>query len=368
MFLNNKKFIYAFSLFLLGANVFADENHHNIGLSLENGKLKRINASAHAPIGVMGEHMHKKGEWMASYRFQHMSMEDNQIGTTKVSPEFIVTNVANRFSPPATLRVVPTKMTMDMHMFGAMYAPADWLTLMFMGMYMEKSMDHITFQGGSGTTRRGTFTTTSSGIGDTKITGLFRISKNHIHQMCLNAGISLPTGDTDKRDTILTPGGTRNNVVLPYAMQLGSGTFDILPGATYSGKKDKLSWGAQYLGTFRIGDHKGYSLGDIHEITSWLSYQPQPSVSLSTRVAYKNEDKIDGVDGRISLPVQTADPDKYGGDTINLYFGLNLAGQTGLLRDHRLALEAGIPIHQDLNGPQMESDYVVTIGWQYAWH
>ena len=84
--------------------------------------------------------------------------------------------------------------------------------------------------------------------------------------------------------------------------------------------------------------------------------------------ALKNEDKIDGVDGRISLPVQTADPDKYGGDTINLYFGLNLAGQTGLLRDHRLALEAGIPIHQDLNGPQMESDYVVTIGWQYAWH
>ena len=240
MFLDNKKIIYIIIL-LFNINVLADENHSDIGISLNNGKLKPINANGHAPIGVMGEHMHKKGEWMASYRFQHMSMEGNRIGTTEVSPEFIVTNVVNRFSPPATLRVVPTKMTMDMHMFGAMYAPTDWVTLMFMGMYMEKSMDHITFQGGSGTTRLGTFTTTSSGIGDTKITGLFRISKSHTHMMCLNAGISLPTGDTDKRDTILTPTGARNNVVLPYGMQLGSGTLDMLPGITYSGKKDKLS-------------------------------------------------------------------------------------------------------------------------------
>ena len=366
MFLTNKKKFCAI-LLILNINVLADENHSNIGISLNNGKLKPINANGHAPIGVMGEHMHKKGEWMASYRFQHMSMEGNRIGTNEVTPEFIVTNVANRFAPPATLRVVPTKMTMDMHMFGAMYAPSNQLTLMFMTMYMEKSMDHITFQGGSGTTRRGTFTTTSSGIGDTKITGLFRISKSHTHMMCLNAGISLPTGDTDKRDTILTPTGARNNVVLPYGMQLGSGTFDMLPGVTYSAKKDKLSWGAQYLGTFRIGDNKGYSLGDIHEITSWFGYQPQPSISLSTRVAFKNEGKIDGIDERISLPVQTADPDKYGGDTINLYLGMNLAGQTGFLRGHRLALEAGIPIHQDLNGPQMETDYTITVGWQFAW-
>jgi len=368
MFLNNKKFIYAFSLFLLWTNIFADENHHNISLTLENSKLKRINASGHAPIGVMGAHMHHQGKWMSSYRFQHMSMEGNQIGTTKVSPEFIVTNVANRFSPPATLRVVPTKMTMNMHMLGTMYAPSDWLTLMFMGMYMEKSMDHITFQGGSGTTRRGTFTTTSSGMGDTKIAGMFRLSKNNTHKIHLNTGLTLPTGDTNKRDTILTPAGTRSNVILPYSMQLGSGTFDLLPGVTYTGKLDKVSWGGQYMGIFRISDHKGYSLGDIHEVTSWLSYQPQPAISVSARVAYKHEDRIDGIDERISLPVQTADPDKYGGDTVNLYFGLNLAGQTGILQGHRISLEAAIPMHQNLNGPQMESDYVVTIGWQYAWH
>ena len=368
MFLNNKKNICALFLLFFWINVLADENHNNIGLNLENGKLKPINGSGHVPIGGMGEHMHHKEGWMLSYRFQHMNMEGNRIGTTEVSPEFIVSNIVNRFSPPSTLRVVPTKMTMNMHMIGAMYVPSDWLTLMFMGMYMEKSMDHITFQGAAGTTRLGTFTTTSSGIGDIKVSGMFRLSKKNMHKIYINAGISLPTGDTDKRDTILTPAGARSNVVLPYEMQLGSGTFDLLPGVTYTGALKKVSWGAQYMGTFRIGDHKGYSLGDIHEATSRLSYQWEPSLSTSIKLAYKHEGKIDGIDGRISLPVQTADPDKYGGDTVNLYFGLNLAGQTGILQGHRVTLEAAIPIHQDLNGPQMESDYVVTIGWQYSWH
>ena len=31
-------------------------------------------------------------------------------------------------------------MKMDMHMFGAMYAPSDYLTLMVMGSFMNKEM------------------------------------------------------------------------------------------------------------------------------------------------------------------------------------------------------------------------------------
>jgi hypothetical protein len=31
----------------------------------------------HAPISVMGDHYHKKGEFMFSYRFMPMWMEDN---------------------------------------------------------------------------------------------------------------------------------------------------------------------------------------------------------------------------------------------------------------------------------------------------
>jgi len=33
---------------------------------------------------------------------------------------------------------------------------------------------------------------------------------------------------------------------------------------------------------------------------------------------------------------------------------------------HRLALEFIVPVAQNLNGPQLEMDYSVTLGWQLA--
>ena len=193
------------------------------------------NAYSHGPIGVMGDHLHKAGEVMFSYRFMHMDMEGNRIGNRSVSPEEIVTTVPNRFAGPPTLRVVPTEMTMDMHMFGAMYAPSDIVTLMLMGMYIEKEMDHVTFQGMAGTTRLGTFTTKSSGIGDTTATALVRLHDEPGHKLHANIGLSIPTGSITESDDVLTPMGTRPTLRLPYAMQLGSGTFDLKPGLTYSG-------------------------------------------------------------------------------------------------------------------------------------
>ena len=64
--------------------------------------------------------------------------------------------------------------------------------------------------------------------------------------------------------------------------------------------------------------------------------------------------------------MQTADPDNYGGDTVTLYGGVNLMGQRGTLRGHRLAFELGVPVYQKLNGPQMETDWTATLGWQLA--
>ena len=66
----------------------------------------------------------------------------------------------------------------------------------------------------------------------------------------------------------------------------------------------------------------------------------------------------------ISGPVQTADPDFYGGDRADLLLGVNLAGQKGVTCGHRVAAEFGVPFFQQLNGPQMETDYTFTFGWQ----
>ena len=33
--------------------------------------------------------------------------------------------------------------------------------------------------------------------------------------------------------------------------------------------------------------------------------------------------------------------------------------------NHRLALEVSTPLSQNLDGPQLETDWMATIGWQY---
>ena len=76
--------------------------------------------------------------------------------------------------------------------------------------------------------------------------------------------------------------------------------------------------------------------------------------------------RFEGDDAAIRAPVQTADPDNHGGETLELLAGINLAGQTGWQKGHRIAAEIGLPMYRDLNGPQMETDLTFTLGWQKA--
>jgi hypothetical protein len=364
-----------FSALMIGAmltasGAIAHEDDPVVEVNTGTKSAKPIRADAHAPIGIMGDHRHKKGGVMLSYRFMHMDMGGNRIGTSNVSPTTIATTVPNRFfgnpGQPPTLRVVPTSMTMDMHMFGAMYAPSDTVTMMVMLPYIEKSMRHLTFAGGMGTAVLGGFTTKSSGVGDMKISALIGISESARHKLHLNMGVSLPTGSTTKTGRILTPMGGTPTVRLPYAMQLGSGTYDLLPGITYLGNSGNIKWGAQARGVIRLGQNHGYSLGDEAALTTWISYLPSPWISVSGRIEAKTAGKIDGQDPLISGPVQTADPDNYGGQTVTLYAGVNMVAQRGALRGHRFAIEAGLPVYRDLNGPQLETNWTLTAGWQLA--
>jgi hypothetical protein len=60
--------------------------------------------------------------------------------------------------------------------------------------------------------------------------------------------------------------------------------------------------------------------------------------------------------------VPTVDPDLRAGERIDLALGLNWLHASG----HRLALEYQKPIWQDLDGPQLETDGLLTLGWQLA--
>ena len=328
---------------------------------------------SHGPIGVMGDHFHKKGALMFSYRFMSMYMKDNLKGTDKLRPETIVTTIKNRFfgnpGMPPTLRVVPIDMNMNMHMFGMMYAPSDKITLMAMGMLIYNKMDHRTFKGGKGTAQLGTFKTKTSGLGDTRLSAMIRLFQKETTRMHVNLGVSIPTGSVTTRAHILTPMNRRPEVRTPYPMQLGSGSWGFLPGITYAGNKEKLGWGAQLAANIRLNKNdKGYKLGNRLVFSNWLGYRLAPWVSSSIRLTALTQGKIDGIDARIMAPVQTANPDMQGGKRIDVALGLNFIGTKGFLRNQRFAVEFALPVFNDLNGPQLRTQSILTLGWQHAFN
>jgi len=302
---------------------------------------------AHAPIGVMGDHNHKQGEWMTSYRYSSMQMKGNRNGDRDVS----TADVLNNFM------VAPTKMTMEMHMFGLMYGVSDELTLMGMLPYTSISMDHVNRMVVN-------FTTETRGVGDAKLSGIYTLSENGDRKILLNAGISLPTGSIDERDD--TPAGA--NQILPYGMQLGSGTYDLLPGITYTDKQGDWSWGSQASAVLRLGDNdNNYTLGNQYGLSAWGGHKLSNSASVSLRLDGKAWGDIDGTDSRLNpMMVPTARTDLRGGERIDLLVGFNYIQPDGALEGNRLAIEAGMPIYQNLDGPQLETDYRLMVGWQLA--
>ncbi|AFY52946.1 hypothetical protein Riv7116_0342 [Rivularia sp. PCC 7116] len=299
----------------------------------------------HAPIGVMGDHAHKKGEFMASYRYMFMNMDGNRDGTNRISDSEVLQD----------FMVTPVDMTMEMHMFGAMYGVSDNLTVMAMVPFVSKEMEHLTRMG----TR---FTTNSEGIGDIKTTALYTIFDKDKQRIHLNIGASFPTGSINERDD--TPAG--DDQILPYPMQIGSGTFDLLPGITYLGQSGKGSWGAQALTTLRLGKNdNGYRLGNKYQLSGWIARNWTDWLSTSLRLTGKTWGDIDGADDRLNpMMIPTADPDLRNGTQINLGFGVNLYAPEGNLKGSRLAMEFELPILRDLDGPQLETDWQLTLGLQ----
>lgn len=309
----------------------------------------------HAPIGVMGDHTHKPGEWMLSYRYNRMEMQGNRDGTHDVGTAAILTN----------FMVAPLDMTMEMHSFGGMYGLSDRWTVTAMLPYLRKSMNSVNLGGVR-------FRTQSSGIGDARIGGIFTVFNNESKNgkerqgdiLLLNLGLGLPTGATDKRDA--TPASPSQK--LAYGMQLGSGTFDPSLGITYTQKHDRWSWGGQVSAVQHIGmNSEGYRQGSLYSATGWFSRVLSGFASASFRLDGKSWGDIHGRDAALNPAMAPgARPDLRSGTRIDALVGLNLYRPDGVMAGHRFAVEFGLPVYQNLDGPQMKSDWRLTAGWQKA--
>ena len=124
---------------------------------------------SHSPIGVMGDHTHKKGELMFSYRYMRMEMSDLQDASHDISRNDAVSSTGSYKFMNA-----PIKMHTNMHMFGGMYGINNRLTGMVMFPFINKKMQ---VRQRAGDKKR--FTVSTRGLGDVKLTGLYTLKKKY---------------------------------------------------------------------------------------------------------------------------------------------------------------------------------------------
>ncbi|MGD7036852.1 DUF3570 domain-containing protein [Methylotuvimicrobium buryatense] len=370
----------------LVANAELNVNFSDLGRSLtDDHSHHHHNMTEHEPLmpaGLMctGGHMlNQEGDFMVGYVYQYFRETGNMLNRTGKASD--TSMVANGY------RTVPTFHDMHMHMIDLMYAPTDWFNIMVMPMFMDMGMNQRPLTGinppvnvGADHLHGGHET---GGIGDTLMFGMFKLFKHRGHHVNLGIGFSAPTGDTDMK---LNRQHTQDGGFIHYQMQLGSGTWDFLPSLTYLGQYDKLSWGAQASGTVRMQNQNssGYALGNMFQATAWGSYSIFNWLSGSVRGVYTTEGSISGrfnpIAGNCSVNYSNAsepcnnvnptgstldDPRNYGGRFWDVGFGLNVVVPGGEFSGNHLSVEWLQPVHEDVNGFQLERKGSLFASWSY---
>lgn len=283
----------------------------------------------HALLSVMGDHSHSAGEWMLSYRFMAMGMDGLRDGTASISTEAAL----HKYT------AVSLRMDMHMHMFGAMFAPHDSVTLMAMTSYRDNFMKMQGRGHGKSHGRREhsgeSHEMGSRGFGDTKLSALLPLLRLQDAIILLNAEVSIPTSSIEQEG---------KNGILPYAMQLGSGSFELMPGVTFYAPRNNWSFGVQTRAAIPMNENgSGYRRAPLTMSMLWRARRLNNWVSVSVCSLFENWGNIAG-EGTTLNPQMTPTMDTrlQGASRASLLLGSNL----NLLAGQRFALEIHFPIYQ----------------------
>ena len=313
------------------------------------------------PLNIFGGGIPEPKEFR--FKFSQMIMEMGPLrdGTDEISNDDLIGS-ANGTNFPA----LPTNMQMYMTMIGAAYSFSDDFAVMGMTSYIENTM-RMNLNNGND------FTMTSGGVGDVTLLAKYRAYADDnlvpTNQVSVLFGLSLPSGSINKKFSNHT-NDTFNGSLLPFKMQLGSGTVDPIIGLTYQGSRDPFWWGFNTQLEGHIYDNEqGYRRAQELRYDFYAMKQVHDKVVVHAQLNgwYEGKFSDEAYDVRVfgaghnalstanNLISPLFDPDNYGGH--KLHFGLGVQFQP--LPLHVMELTASVPIHQDLNGPQLQDNWMV---------
>jgi len=192
-----------------------------------------------------------------------------------------------------------------------------------------------------------------SGVGDITLLGKYRIyTKDYpskTSRLSILGGIKLPIGEDDEEDSFGR---------LPQDLQLGSGSFDPIVGTAYTWQTLDNELDIDFTYKFNTEGTNDFEFGDLlkyniaYQRRIWPFQLPEEGLYSQLNLVLELNGQYQAKNRRAG--VKDADS---GGRTIFLSPGIQYVTE-------RFILESSIqlPSIQDLNGSQVETDYIIAAG------
>ncbi len=309
------------------------------------------------PVGVrLGETL-ENNRFRLGYSWERLRSQGLLIGTNDKSPAYVRALPPERGRPTgytSTLRSFET----TIHTIELAYAPHPRVTLVAEIPFVQKEIERVdsTTPGACNGVRCQHQT---EGIGDVRFAMIVPFIKKGFESSQIHIGLDVPTG------AIRRQGGTP--LRLPYLAQIGNGTVDFEWGWTYRGALDRFSWGGQALGRHPLARNGlNYREGSQFIGRVWGAVRLFAGVDLSLRADWEKQNEFEGFDRGLRPTVDPAeDGEKYDRTTITLSPGFSV--EVPSLAGTRIGVEVGVPVYQEVDGPQLERDWSIKTAWRWIY-
>jgi hypothetical protein len=297
-------------------------------------------------------------KWKVSFLFKHSNLDGYLDGKTKLSNDDVLFDGVEARTDK-NFPILPTIVTQEAYMSNISYFMTSEQSVSLSIPYIVQSTDHDSIVPGYDH-----FNISSNGIGDITLNYSALWARWQNQTVNFSVGISLPNGSIDEKgDTPRTAGDQQ----LPYTMQLGSGTWDLPLGLSYSQDKKASSWGANIFAKIRTGKNdRHYRLGDRFAASLWHKWFLNNTIHPLVKVVYQDWGHIVGQDDELLVPhpkfkypAGITNPAFYGGRKFNLVTGADIFFAT-----QKFTIEIGIPVSQNLHGVQPKETVHFSLSWQ----
>ena len=322
-------------------------------LSVTFADTSTLRLGGNAPIGLITDHGYKAGDVVFSQRGVVIGLHALQSGTDTIETADVLKDYM----------FAPNYIITSTQIFSTTYAPHDHITLMAIMNYHERymQMEGSYQQGDHQKQPVGIYNIDSNGFGDIKFDTLLTLLKKEHLTLVGNIGVSLPAGSIAKKGD--------DGRVLPYPMQLGSGSYEARPGITVFGTKEDWSYGSQLISSLPLHQNaRKYRHGNTFTVTAWSTQRVNNWFQFGGRLLFSHKAAFSsGPELNQSIsPIHQID--SQGSTQLDIAISTDFMIPTptrGPLERNRLAFEIQIPVYQNLTGIQLINRLQFTAGCQF---